>query len=75
MRKEEDKVKWWARNANALPKVAAVVKRILLVQPSSGAAERVFSLLNSNFSKGQEAALEKTIKASIMLKYNGPFPH
>ena len=67
---EDDKVKWWARNANTLPKWAAVVRKILLVQPSSGAAERVFSLLNSNFSKGQEAALEETVEASIMLKYN-----
>ena len=70
VQREDDKVKWWARNVKTLPKWAAVVRKILLVQPSSGAAERVFSLLNSNFSKGQEAALEETVKASIMLKYN-----
>ena len=67
---EDEKVKWWARNAETLLKWAAVVRNILLVQPSSGAAERVFSLLNSNFSKGQEAALEETVEASIMVKYN-----
>ena len=67
---EDDKVKWWARNAKTLPKWTAVVRKILLVQPNSGAAERVFSLLNSNFSNGQEAALEETVEASIMLKYN-----
>ncbi|CAB4024421.1 RNA-directed DNA polymerase from transposon BS [Paramuricea clavata] len=67
---EDDRVKWWARNASTLPKWAAVVRKILLVQPSSGAAERVFSLLNSTFSKGQETALEETVEASIMLKYN-----
>jgi hypothetical protein len=44
--------------------------KILLVQPSSGVAERVFSLLNSNFSKDEEAALEETVETSIMLKYN-----
>ena len=58
------------KECKTLPKWAAVVRKILLVQPSSRAAERVFSLLNSNFSKGQEAALEETVEASIMLKYN-----
>ena len=67
---EEDKVKWWARNASTLPRWAAVVKKILVVQPSSAAAERVFSLMNGCFSKQQEAALEETLEASVMLKYN-----
>ena len=67
---EDDKAMWRARNAKTLPKWAAVVRKILLVQLSSGAAERVFSLLNTNFSKGEEAALEETLEPLIMLKYN-----
>ncbi len=39
-------------------------------QPASGAAERVFSLLNSSFGERQEMALEDYIEASIMLQYN-----
>ena len=40
---------------------SAAVKNILLVQPSSASAERVFSLLQNTFSKQQEAALEETV--------------
>ncbi|PFX25303.1 hypothetical protein AWC38_SpisGene10087 [Stylophora pistillata] len=49
---EEDKVHWWATHAAALPNWSAAVKKILLVQPSSASAERVFSLLQNAF-KGE----------------------
>ena len=42
----------------------------LLVQPSSAAAERVFSLLESSFSQRQSSALEDYISLSVMLQYN-----
>lgn len=48
----------------------SAVKKILLVQPSSASAERVFSLLQNAFSKQQEAALEETVETSVMLRYN-----
>ena len=54
----------------ALPNWSAAVKKILLVQPSSASAERVFSLLQNAFSKQQEAALEETVETSVMLRYN-----
>ena len=44
-------------------------KTALLIQPSSAAAERVFSLLNS-FKENQARALEDYIETSIMLQYN-----
>ena len=47
-----------------------MLKKILLVQPSSASAERVFSLLQNAFSKQQEAALEETVETSVMLRYN-----
>ena len=50
--------------------LAAAVKKILLVQPSSASAERGFSLLQNAFSKQQEAALEETVETSVMLRYN-----
>ena len=64
---EDDKVKLCARNANTLPKWGAgrsCLFSLVLVWL------RVFSLLNSNFSKDEEAALEETVETSIMLKYN-----
>ena len=67
---EEGKVQWWATHAAALPNWSAAVKKILLVQPSSASAERVFSLLQNAFSKQQEAALEETVETSVMLCYN-----
>ena len=67
---EEGKVQWWARHADALPNWSAAVKKILLVQPSSASAERVFSLLQNAFSKQQEAALEGTVETSVMLRYH-----
>ena len=44
-------------------------KTALLIQPSSAAAEGVFSLLNS-FKENQARALEDYIEISIMLQYN-----
>ena len=41
-----------------------------LVMPSSGAAERVFSLLNNLFSDRQSTALSDVIFLSLFLAYN-----
>ena len=67
---EEDKVKWWSNQEISLPSWSAAVKKILLVQPSSASAERVFSLLKNGFNRQQDAALEETVEASVMLRYN-----
>ena len=67
---EEGKVQWWVTHAAALPNWSTAVKKILLVQPSSASAERVFNLLQNAFSKQQEAALEETVETSVMLRYN-----
>ena len=67
---EEEKVQWWARNEANLPYWSAVVKKILLVQPSSASAERVFSIMKNFFSSKQESALEETVEAAVMLCYN-----
>lgn len=59
-----------AATAPLLGQQSSAVKKILLVQPSSASAERVFSLLQNAFSKQQEAALEETVETSVMLRYN-----
>ena len=43
---------------------------IILVQPSSAAAERVFSTLQNSFSQEQNSSLEDYFSTSIMLQYN-----
>ena len=65
-----DIVDWWKQHAEGLPHWSHAVHSILLVQPSSAAAERVFSILNSTFSDCQDSSLEDYIESSVMLQYN-----
>ncbi|KAK3725851.1 hypothetical protein QZH41_014072, partial [Actinostola sp. cb2023] len=67
---EEEKLLWWSRNGATLPNWSSAVKKVLLVQPSSASAERVFSLMKNFFGNQQDAALEETVEASVMLRYN-----
>ena len=67
---EEEKLQWWSRNEANLPNWSTVVKKALLVQPSSASAERVFSIMKNFFTNQQDAALEQTVEASVMLCYN-----
>ena len=49
---------------------SAEVKQVLLVPPSSAAAERAFSLLSAPFSGQRDSALADCLQASVMLQYN-----
>ena len=66
---EERKVKWWHDHKDQLLHWASAVKKVLLVQPSSGAAERVFSIFNSSFNDQQEHALVDSLQANVMTQY------
>ena len=46
---------------------ACVAHTVLLVQPSSAAAEKTFSLLKSSFGERQDSFLQES---SVMLQYN-----
>ena len=65
-----DVLNWFKRNENELPHWSAAFKLLVLIQPSSAAAERVFSLLNASFSSSQTNSLEDYVETSIMLQYN-----
>ena len=52
-----------------LPNWTRSCRLVLLVQPSSGAAERVFSVLTNSFSAQQESSLEDYKLLSVMLQY------
>ena len=65
-----DPLQWWQRNASALPHWVAAARKVLLVQPSSAASERVFSLFNASFQGQQETTLQDYLETSIMLQYN-----
>ena len=65
-----DPLEWWKDHSDDLPCWSAVAGKLLLVQPSSAAAERVFSLLQNSFGSYEDAACTDYIQASIMLQYN-----
>ena len=48
---------WWKRNEAALPNWSAAAKKILLLQPSSAASERVSSLLTIHLDLNRTVAL------------------
>ena len=58
-----DILEWWKHNASDLPNWSANAKKILLIQPSSAALERVFSLLKNSFGPQQEHALKDYVEA------------
>ena len=62
-------VAWWKNHAMELPKWANAFKLVQLVQPSSAAAERVFSILQ-HFTAQQQSSLEDYLELSVMLQYN-----
>ena len=65
-----EKVEWWQQNGGPLPHWASAVRRVLVLQVSSAAAKRVFSLLKATFSEQQQHALTDYLQASLMLRFN-----
>ena len=61
---------WWGRQAHNLPNWSAAVRKIVLVQLLSAAAEIVFSLLKASFNEQQDHALQDYVESSLMLQYN-----
>ena len=67
---EIEPLNWWKHHETDLPKWSGAARKIVLVQPSSAAAERVFSILHCSFGDRQQHALEDYIEASVQLQYN-----
>ena len=65
-----DELEWWKYKKAFLPAWSKAAQHVLLLQPSSAAAERVFSLLNASFGTSQENTLQDYLEASLMLQYN-----
>ena len=61
---------WWKYHSADIPMWARSFWKIALIQPSSTAAERVFSLLQSSFGKQQEQSWEDYIQLSVIMQYN-----
>ena len=63
-------LQWWKQNSLELPYWAEAARKALLVQPSSAASERVFSMLKATFNEQQDTTLQDYLEASLMLQYN-----
>ena len=61
---------FWKEYANKIPKWKEAAAKIMLFQPSSSAAERVFSLLKNSFGDQQLSTLEDYIETSLIIQYN-----
>ena len=48
---EVDILQWWKSHEKELPNWSTALKNIILVQPSSAAAERVFSVIQNLFTE------------------------
>ena len=67
---EQQKLAWWAARRHTLPHWASLVRKLLLIQPSSAASERVFSLLSTLSSQQDNALEDYHVEASVMIRYN-----
>ena len=67
---EDTVLDFWRNNSKSLPKWAEAASKGLLCQPSSAAAERVFSIMKHSFGDQQLSSLEDYLEASIILQYN-----
>jgi len=52
------------------PKASNIFHKIALIQLSSAATERVFSLFQNSFGKRQEHLLEDHIQLPVMMQHN-----
>ena len=64
-----DPLLFWNRHEANLPNWSKAVKSVLLVQPSSVASERIFSLQRNSFGERQNLSLQDYIEASLTLQY------
>ena len=65
-----DPLQFWRQHEQSLPAWSQAARQIILIQPSSAALERVFSLLMNSFAERQNSSLQDYIEASIMMQYN-----
>ena len=63
-------LEWWRRTSADIPTWSACARKVLLIQPSSAASERVFSMLKASFHEQQDSSLQDYIESSLMLQYN-----
>jgi hypothetical protein len=54
----DDLWEWWVNRVDDLPRMKFILQIATIMQPSSAAAERVFSMVQALFNDNQDQALE-----------------
>ena len=67
---EMNPFEWWKDRKSKLPNWFRVFGEAVILQPSSGCSERIFSILRRMFNDSQQGALEDYKETSIMLRFN-----
>ena len=62
---------WWRTHAGAIKDWAHAARIVFAMSPNSASCERVFSLLNLMYGDQQVSTLADSIRAGLMLRYNG----
>ena len=65
-----DPLHFWRQQEQSLPAWSQAARQVILIQQSSAASERVFSLLRNSFGERPNSSLQDYIEASIMMQYN-----
>jgi len=68
--REVNALEWWNHNKSTLPQWSQAFNKVILVQPSSASAERVFSILKRQFTQYQNSALQDYVEVGVMLEFN-----
>ena len=68
----QDILQWWAERAKnkQIPAWRMFARNVFSLQPSSAAAERVFSILRSMVDDSQRRVLSDLLEATCMRRYN-----
>ena len=61
---------WWIKSPKELKGWRLFARRAALLQPSSAAAERVFSMLENLMSDNQSNSLGDRVEGALMMRYN-----
>ena len=65
-----DAILFWKQYANNIPTWKETTAKVLLLQPSSAATERVFSILKNSFGDQQLRSLEDYLETSLIVQHN-----
>ena len=65
-----DLKEFWRNRAGILPTFVSLFVHFCLLQPSSGACERVFSIVKNLFDPQQSHALHDYVETAVMVNYN-----